>query len=140
MELEDTCSRLLTIGPKKYACVHEDGSYHWNANGLPAKCNTKTDVLAKFERVLKGSVEDADYFSITAGSDFELRHTTGASKKLRFICLKGKVEGEGQDTRIRWWDSEEEFKAHARSLTPIGWDVDLKDSKTAAKTNKSRAH
>jgi len=123
MELEDTCSRLLSIGPKKYACVHEDGSYHWQANGMPARVNAHVDVLQRFERVLQGNVESVDYFSITAGSDFHLKHTTGASKKLRFICLKGKVEGEGKDTRIRWWDSEEEFAAHATSLRPIGWDV-----------------
>ena len=124
MELEDTCSRLLTIGPKKYACIHENGDYHWNANGMPARCNAHVDVLDKFERVLQGNVESVNYFSITAGSDFHLRHTDEeASKQLRFICLKGAVEGEKADTRIRWWKDEAEFAAHARRLVPIGWDV-----------------
>ena len=90
---------------------------------MPARCNARVDVLDKFEKVLQGNVESVDYFSITAGSDFHLRHTEGASKKLRFICLKGAVEGEKGDTRIRWWKDEAEFAAHARSLVPIGWDV-----------------
>ena len=91
--------------------------------GMPTECpqrvNAGVDILGKFEKVLQGSVEDVDYFSITAGSDFHLRHTEeGASKQLRFICLKGAVEGEKGDTRIRWWKDEAEFAAHARSLVP----------------------
>ena len=119
MKLEGVYKRLVTIGPKKYACVKEDGSYDWAANGLPAKCNTNVDILAKFERVLSGKVEEADYFSITAGSDFELRHTTGAKKRLRFICLKGRVE----DGAVKTWESYEEFQEHARKIQPVGWDV-----------------
>ena len=59
---------------------------------MPAKSNTQTDVLRKFEAVLEGQVVDIDYFSINATFDFKLMHTTGASKKLRFLSLKGAVE------------------------------------------------
>ena len=99
MELEGIYRRLVTIGPKKYACIKDNGTYEWACNGLPARHNTKTDVLGKYLKVLGGKVVDADYFSINATTDFRLLHTTGASKKLRFISLKGAVE----DGCIRWW-------------------------------------
>ena len=118
MELEGVFKRLLTIGPKKYVCVEENGDYEWHANGMPAKANVQVDVLNKFESVLSGKTETIDYFSITAGKDFTLRHTDGASKKLRFICLKGAVVDGG----IRWWNDREEFAAYARSIAPMGWE------------------
>ena len=107
-----------TVGPKKYCCVKDDGSYEWACNGMPAKSNTQTDVLRKFEAVLEGQVVDIDYFSINATFDFKLMHTTGASKKLRFLSLKGAVEDNG----IRWWKNEQEFVEYAAGVTPVGWE------------------
>ena len=130
-ELEGVFSRLVALGPKKYITIKEDGSYHWNANGMPAKCNSKLtcppegsseDVLAKFEKVLTDRVvEQVDYFSISHNF-FELRHSVGAKKNLRFICLKGPLLDDGRS--IGWWQDEAEFEAYARSLKPIGWDVE----------------
>ena len=62
MELEGEYRRFVTVGPKKYCCVKDDGSYEWACNGMPAKSNTQTDVLRKFEAVLEGQVVDIDYF------------------------------------------------------------------------------
>tara|TARA_R100000951_G_scaffold3916_1_gene4975 strand:+ start:1457 stop:6322 length:4866 start_codon:yes stop_codon:yes gene_type:complete len=128
MELEGEYHRLVTIGPKKYACIKENGKYEWACNGLPARHNTQTDVLGKYLKVLGGEVVDADYFSINATTDFRLLHTTGASKKLRFISLKGAVE----DGSIRWWNTEQEFRDYASSITVIGWeDFTKKERKSA---------
>ena len=127
MEAEEVCgsatfTRLVTIGPKKYACITEDGSYHWNANGVPAKQNTRMDVLRESsEPVLDGETVNTNYFSINAGANFQLAHTTGATKKLRFICLKGAVENGG----IRWWKNYDEFAAYAGSLVDVGHDVHI---------------
>ena len=118
MELEGEYRRFVTVGPKKYCCVKDDGSYEWACNGMPAKSNTQTDVLRKFEAVLEGQVVDIDYFSINATFDFKLMHTTGASKKLRFLSLKGAVE----DNAIRWWKNEREFIEYAAGVTPIGFE------------------
>jgi predicted GIY-YIG superfamily endonuclease len=118
MELEGEYHRLVTIGPKKYACIKDNGKYEWACNGLPARHNTQTDVLGKYLKVLGGEVVDADYFSINATTDFRLLHTTGASKKLRFISLKGAVE----NGSIRWWNTEQEFRDYASSITVIGWE------------------
>jgi hypothetical protein len=85
MELEGEYRRRVTIGPKKYACIKDDRTYEWACNGLPARHNTKTDVLGKYLKVLSGEVVKADYFSINATTDFRLLHTTGASNNLRFI-------------------------------------------------------
>jgi len=118
MELEGEYRRFVTVGPKKYCCVKDDGSYEWACNGMPAKSNTQTDVLRKFEAVLEGQVVNIDYFSINATFDFKLMHTTGASKKLRFLSLKGAVEDNG----IRWWKNEQEFVEYAAGVTPVGWE------------------
>ena len=75
-------------------------------------------MLRKFEAVLEGQVVDIDYFSINATFDFKLMHTTGASKKLRFLSLKGAVEDNG----IRWWKNEQEFVEYAAGVTPVGWE------------------
>jgi len=91
MELEGQYRRFVTVGPKKYCCIKEDGSYEWACNGMPAKSNTQMDVLAKFESALQGKVVDIDYFSINATFDFKLLHTTDATKKLRFLSLKGSL-------------------------------------------------
>tara|TARA_Y100001963_G_scaffold154732_1_gene244166 strand:- start:726 stop:4754 length:4029 start_codon:yes stop_codon:yes gene_type:complete len=120
MENEGVYKRLVTVGPKKYVCVEADDSYEWHANGIRARQNTKLDILKHFERVLAGEIVETDYFSITASKDFKLTHTTQAKKKLRFICLKAAVEGD----RLRWWKSEDEFKAFAASLTPLRDDDD----------------
>jgi hypothetical protein len=117
MELEGVYDRLLTIGPKKYACFKASGSYDWCCNGLPARHNTKTDIQKKFEDVLAGKVEQISYFSINSSSDFRLSHTLDAVKTLRFLSLKGKCIDGG----ITWWATEEEFQQYASSLKPIGW-------------------
>ena len=59
-----------------------------------------------------------DYFSINATFDFKLPHTTNATKKLRFLSLKGAVE----DGKIRWWRDEREFMEYALGICPIGWE------------------
>jgi predicted GIY-YIG superfamily endonuclease len=118
MELEGEYRRLVTIGPKKYACIKDNGTYEWACNGLPARHNTQTDVLGKYLQVLNKEVVLAEYFSINATTDFRLLHTTGASKKLRFISLKGAVE----DGSIRWWKTEDEFREYASNITVVGWE------------------
>ena len=118
MDLEGKGKRLVTIGPKKYVFVKESGDYEWKANGIRARQNIHVDVLTMFERVLAGNVEQVDHWAITAGADFELRHSVpGEYKKLRFICLKGAVEDDG----IRWWKDEVEFTEHAERIHPIGF-------------------
>ena len=118
MELEGKYKRLITVGPKKYACVKADGSYEWACNGLPAKANAKTDILSQYESVLAGEVVMTDYFSINATSGFRLHHTEQAQKALRFICLKGRVKDGG----IRWWENEEQFREYASGVTPVGFE------------------
>eukprot|EP00966_Prymnesium_polylepis_P012858 295784-Prymnesium_polylepis.1 len=54
MELEGEYRRLVTIGPKKYACIKDNGTYEWACNGLSARHNTKTDVRDKYLKVLGG--------------------------------------------------------------------------------------
>ncbi len=130
MELEGQYRRFVTIGPKKYCCIKDDGSYEWACNGMPAKSNTESDVLAKFEEVLAGKTVDIDYFSINASYDFNLLHTTGAKKSLRFLSLKGAVE----DGRIRWWKDENEFVTYAAGVAPCGWEkIARKNLRKAAK-------
>jgi len=135
MELEGEYHRLVTIGPKKYACIKKNGKYEWACNGLPARHNTQTDVLGKYLKVLGGEVVDADYFSINATTDFRLLHTTGASKKLRFISLKGAVE----DGSIRWWNTEQEFRDYASSITVIGWEDFTKKERKSAEVRGEEA-
>ena len=60
MELEGEYRRMVVLGPKKYCCIKEDGSYDWACNGMPAKSNTQTDVLAKFDIVNPCSVLELD--------------------------------------------------------------------------------
>ena len=122
MELEGCYKRFVTVGPKKYCCVKEDGTYDWACNGMPARSNTQTDVLRKFEAALQGEVVDIDYFSINATFDFKLLHTTDASKKLRFLSLKGAVE----DGKIRWWRDEREFVEYASGIAPVGWEKSVR--------------
>ena len=73
--------------------------------------------LAFVELIIVTSV-DIDYFSINATFDFKLLHTTDATKKLRFLSLKGAVE----DNKIRWWRDEREFVQYAAGISPIGWE------------------
>lgn len=128
MELEGVYKRLVTVGPKKYCCVKEDGSYDWACNGLPARSNPQTDVLSQFERVLAGETVSLDYFSIKATSEFNLCHTTEAKKQLRFLSLKGRVE----NGAIRWWKNEREFIAYASGVTPAGWEKEAKSAQKKA--------
>ena len=125
MEIESSFVRCLALGPKKYITVEANGDYHYNANGIPAKANVKLDVLECFEKVLAGTPQKVEYFSITAAQDLTLTHTTGAQKNLRFICLKGKVLNNG----IQFWDSEAEFKEHASSLRTVGFDYETDTKK-----------
>ena len=118
MELEGVYRRIVTVGPKKYCCIKEDGSYDWACNGLPARSNPQTDVLSQFEKVLSGETVSLDYFSINTTSEFGLCHTTNATKKLRFLSLKGAVE----DGAIRWWKDERGFVEYASGVTPVGWE------------------
>ncbi len=68
--------------------------------GFPRK-----NMSVTMEQELHVQLPDIDYFSFNATFDFKLMHTTGASKKLRFLSLKGAVEDNG----IRWWKNEQEF-------------------------------
>ena len=72
-------------------------------------------------------------FSILSRVDFQLCHSApGDTKKIRFICLKGALEGSypsaadptaKNDLRIRFWKDEAEFEAHAANHKPIGWEA-----------------
>ena len=130
---------------QKYACVEEGGSYDWHCNGLPAPSNTHVDVLKRFESVLSGSTEYCEYFSIQAGKDLILRHTTGAKKALRFLCLKGRSNQwrhvwaphpklkntrrlvvkpmQPERMRLRFWEDQAQFEEYAENLRPLGFDV-----------------
>ena len=68
MDLEGTYRRTLTVGPKKYVCTKDNlvpprryGDYEFCANGVRAGEVTKTDVLAEFEKVLKGEQIQFDH-------------------------------------------------------------------------------
>ncbi len=87
-------------------------------------------MLRTFERVLAGEVAEVPHFSITAQKSFELRHSIEASKRLRFVCLKGAIQGEGRDSVIRWWQDPTEFVAYAKALKPIGWDEICRPAET----------
>jgi predicted GIY-YIG superfamily endonuclease len=122
MELECTAERLLTAGPKKYLTVEadEDGghTYEFRANGIPARHNVDRDILETFESVVHDrETRDVGYFSIKAESNFSLTHTTGATKRLRFIMLKGAVEETERGPAVRPWKNEAEFVTYAQSLT-----------------------
>ena len=104
MELEELGKRFVTLGPTHDLLINNDGGYSWAANGIRAKENIKSDLLAKVECMIDGTIENVDHFAIQAGSDFELSHNK-TSKKLRFICLKGAVE----NNHIRWWKIARNF-------------------------------
>ena len=120
MELEGVYNRVITIGPKKYICVGDD-YYEYKANGIPARHNTERDLLAVFERVLEGkevgAPQEVGYFSIKAQSNFTLKHTSGATKRLRFIMLKGSLD---EDDTLCFWKNEGEFESYASNLRSIG--------------------
>jgi predicted GIY-YIG superfamily endonuclease len=121
MECEGVFNRFVCVGPKKYCCVEANGDYEWHANGVRARQGVDVDVLKTFERILAGSTEHLPHFSMTAQKNFEIRHSTDASKTVRFICLKGALRGEGRDVSLRWWRDFTEFGLHAMSLKPIGY-------------------
>jgi predicted GIY-YIG superfamily endonuclease len=128
MELEGEYERLITVGPKKYAVLAHakddskkergicEGDYYseYKANGIPANQNCDRDIVGIFESVLHNkATEEVGYFSIKGEINFELSHTTSATKRLRNICLKGKVD----DTNtISWWDNEAEFAEYCMGL------------------------
>lgn len=116
MELEGVYERFVCVGPKKYICIKPNGDYEWHCNGMPARHNTKLDVLNCFEKVLQGETQSVPYFSINAMTNFELRHTTGATKQMRFLALKGAVE----NGMIRFWKDEQEFVDYCHSIQLIG--------------------
>ena len=105
----------------------KNGDYSWHANGIRARCNIRVDVLSKFVSVLNGKVETVSHCAIQAGANFELHHSEeGLTKKMRFICLKGAVEGsypagENGNLRIRWWKDEAEFVQYASSIRPVSF-------------------
>ena len=125
--IEEEGKRNTTIGPEKYALSQVNGDYSWHANGLRARCNIHVDMLAKFVSVLKGNVESVSWWVIQPGVNFGLYHSEeGVTKKMRFICLKGAVEGSypaGEDCnlRIRWWKDEAEFIQHASGIRPLAF-------------------
>lgn len=126
MELEGTYHSFMSVGPKKYCCVKENGDYEWAGNGIRARTNAGTDLLETYRSVLNDRVEEVAHFSITSGRDYTLTHTSeDAVKRIRFICLKGALEegahpitGERQ-LRIRCWKDEKEFAEYASRLRPI---------------------
>ena len=65
-------SPLNVLGPKKYCGIKANGDYEWAGNGIPAKSNTKTDILAMYQSALADGIVDVPYFSITATKDFNL--------------------------------------------------------------------
>ena len=144
MEVEGEGVRTVTIGPNKYVFIEESGNYTWAANGIKSKQNSGEDILAKFESVLEGNTEKVYHFAIQAGSDFELRHTKpGLCKNLRFICLKGAVEGSEQTgpdgLRVRWWTDFAEFEEYCKDLKPIGFDYSREPTTKTYKPYQSPA-
>ena len=120
MDCEGTYTEMITCGPKKAAYKYEDGSYTWVGNGIRARENTKLDVWQTYRNVLDGDVEQVNDFSIRATKDLQLIHTVDATKKLRFLMTKGKVVGEGDETRIQWWKDAKEFEEYCNSIVPMG--------------------
>ena len=102
--------------------IVRNGNYEWHGNGIRARQSVHVDILATFERILDGSTELLPHFTITAQKNFEIRHSTGATKAVRFTNLKGAQVGEGRDAAIRFWHDVTEFALHASTLKPIGWD------------------
>ena len=102
--------------------IVRNGDYEWHGNGIRARQSAHVDILAVFERILDGSTESLPHFTITAQKNFEIKHSTGATKSVRFTNLKGAQVGEGREASIRFWFDSTEFALHASSLKPIGWD------------------
>ena len=51
------------------------------------------------------------------GTQMALAHSVDSSKKLRFLCLKGRCVYEGGlPVRIEHWRDEAEFKAYAKTI------------------------
>ena len=73
-----------------------------------------------YQSALADGIVDVPYFSITATKDFNLEHTVEASRKLRFLSLKGRVAGDGVDKILHWWKDENEFQDHAAQVRPLG--------------------
>lgn len=120
MELEGIYASFLTVGPKKYVCPKSSGDYEWHANGINARTNAKLDVLNSFQDVLNGQTKVISHFAITAMTNFEVHHSIEQTKWLRFVCLKGHVDGTSLDMCLRWWREPAEFALHALSLQPVG--------------------
>ena len=90
--------------------------------------------------------------SILSRVDFQLCHSEpGETKKLRFICLKGALEGTypsaadpcAENTlKIRFWNDIAEFEAHAANHKPIGWETipEEKPARQPYQTPAARIH
>ena len=102
MDLKGIYECLITVDPKKYAVLAHakddskrklgicKGDYYseYKANGIPTNQNCERDIVGIFENVLHNkTTEEVGYFSIKGETDFELTHTTSATKRLRNICL-----------------------------------------------------
>jgi hypothetical protein len=120
----------------------------WKGNGIQAKENADTmlrivdekgalveersgTMLELFEAVLRGetcmlssfrigpverTVTDADGERL--GTQMALAHSVDSSKKLRFLCLKGRCVYKDDDTplRLEHWSDAAEFAAYAKDI------------------------
>ena len=120
MDLEDEFKGFLTLGPKKYIGIQENGDYTFHANGIRASSNVHRDILSEFNKVLDGEIIKTDHFNFVT-VDFCPSHANDP-KNLRWMTLKGSVE----DMCLKWWPDEEAFFKHASSLQAIGFDTTLK--------------
>ena len=97
MELEGIYERLITVGPKKYAVLAHakddskkrlgirKGDFYseYKTNGIPANQNCDRDIVKIFKNVLHNkATKEVGYFSIKGETNFELTHTTSATKRL----------------------------------------------------------
>ena len=129
---------LLVVNFLTSFSIVRDGNYEWHGNGIRARQSVHVDILAVFERILDGSTESLPNFTITAQKNFEIKHSTGATKSVRFTNLKGAQVGEGREASIRFWHDSTEFALHASSLKPIGWDSAEPSSGVEAGSAKRR--
>ena len=122
MECEDEhgYTELLTCGPKNAAYKHADGGYSWFGNGIRARENVELDIWEAYKEVIYGGMVTVNDFSICSTADLNLTHTTDATKKLRFICTKGPVTGEGSETRIGMWKDVRQFEEYCAGIVPMG--------------------
>ena len=68
------------------------------------------------------ATEEGRYLSIKGETNFELTHTTSATRRLRNICLKGRVDS---TNTISWWNNEAEFAEYCMGLkSPCNKAVD----------------